>query len=446
MTPDEATTVRERVDAELSAADDELRKQQQKLARLRGQYRQHQIFDRRAAQEGLEAHVEAMKLLMERRDATNVTVEGARVALEGTNANLAKAVWLTRRRRTLKRAVKPQRDALAAKLRELEAIDEDMQARRAALEAATRELAAYDAFDAASAPRRIAKLEAAVEVQRQVTAEVRGRHERLHARIDPLLEERADHLKEIARLQSELGTQQRKQSRIEQQMRDAEEFKRELDAASSPYERRMIHERCDAALGDGSPGAVRHRLRSELRDATRSAERINPRLAKARRDLAKLDDRIGEVTQRQTRVITRLVIDGNNLCYDNTTPQGNPFIGLAALKQTTQALMGRYEIVVVFDASILPLLHKKSAEELKHRLPECTVHIVPTRTKADETVLRLANDDPNTYVLSNDRYADYPDMSAVHEGRLIRHEVVDRRVIVNELDVDRPYLAIRSTA
>jgi hypothetical protein len=100
-----------------------------------------------------------------------------------------------------------------------------------------------------------------------------------------------------------------------------------------------------------------------------------------------------------------------------------------------KALAGRYEMIVVFDASIRPILKMSEGEIAREVGDAATVHVVPTRTKADETVLAVAKGD-HAYVVSNDRFVDFQEKVPVREGRIIRHEIVDGRVLIHDLDVD----------
>ncbi|MCS7167106.1 MAG: hypothetical protein RMI91_07990 [Gemmatales bacterium] len=65
-----------------------------------------------------------------------------------------------------------------------------------------------------------------------------------------------------------------------------------------------------------------------------------------------------------------------------------------------------------------------------------TVHVVPSRQSADETILRIAERKPQCYVLSNDRFAEYPDSRIVREDRLTRHTILDGCMIIEDLDIE----------
>ena len=75
----------------------------------------------------------------------------------------------------------------------------------------------------------------------------------------------------------------------------------------------------------------------------------------------------------------------------------------------------------------------------QHFDQEVKVHIVATRNKADKTILELAENSKVTYVVSNDRYSEFSEKKAVVEERIIRHEIVDGRIFIHDLDVNIKY-------
>lgn len=91
----------------------------------------------------------------------------------------------------------------------------------------------------------------------------------------------------------------------------------------------------------------------------------------------------------------------------------------------------------------MAILQKASDRDIQKCFPEFVeVHVVGTKEKADQTVLALASD-TTVFVVSNDRYVDYPDQPAVIEQRVIRHEITREKVFIHELGVDRSYAAER---
>lgn len=203
--------------------------------------------------------------------------------------------------------------------------------------------------------------------------------------------------------------------RVEREIGLAMDFDRRLNCAPNSYERRMVHDECSATFNEGSPARVVSARRRE-------AESLG-------RTVGKLDERVQSIVDRATRVVKTLVIDGNNLCYQYQT-----FIGLSALMAVGQKLSRDYPVVIVFDAAIRQQLQMRDQDIALKFGDVIKVHVVASKQKADETLLDAARD-PDTYVISNDRFRDFPDKAAVREQRLIRHEILNGIVFVHDLSV-----------
>ncbi len=196
----------------------------------------------------------------------------------------------------------------------------------------------------------------------------------------------------------------------------AEAFDSALSNASSSYERAKIHEQCDSELGDSKPGNVLRQSRGALRSVDDK--------------LRKLQARVDGLIRFATLDIRHIVIDGNNLCYE-----GKRFLRLAALEALVPILVRKYKVTLIFDASIRRKL-ELSGKDIEARFPRAErVHIVASKRTADETVLAAAGDDPHTFVLSNDRFVDYPEKMAVKEDRVLRHEIVSQAAYIHELRI-----------
>lgn len=196
----------------------------------------------------------------------------------------------------------------------------------------------------------------------------------------------------------------------------AEYFEDVLRKAANSAERRIAHVQCEDELGDSKPGKVLNRSRGELRTVEAS--------------IHKLERRLKDMIEKAKRRISHVVIDGNNLCYE-----GRAFIGLMAIEALVPQLSERFEVSIVFDASIRRRLQTNDQGIAKHFPSAKRVHIVASKQQADETVLALADGDPTTYILSNDRFADFPERDAVFQGRMIRHEIVAGAVHVHDLSI-----------
>lgn len=193
-----------------------------------------------------------------------------------------------------------------------------------------------------------------------------------------------------------------------------------LSSAANSYERAQIHGECERALGKGRPGAVMAQLRKELRQIDH--------------DYSKLLRRAQDVALRAGRSISTIIIDGNNLCYEDGS-----FIGLSAIEAVLPLLAAKYKVVAVFDSAIRRILQFGDSEIKQQLKKHSGVHVVASKEVADETVLELASSDETSFVISNDRYSDYPDKDAVRRGRILRHEIVDGRVFVHDLQISAAF-------
>ncbi len=239
-------------------------------------------------------------------------------------------------------------------------------------------------------------------------------------RIEPLLENlryRSNDLDEVMREPlKNLRKQEAERAKIMSRIARAEAFDSSLSNASSSYERAKIHSQCDSELGDSKPGNVLRQSRGALRS-------INDHIRK-------LQARVDSLIRFATWDIRHIVIDGNNLCYE-----GSRFLRLAALEVLVPILVRRYKVTLIFDASIRRKL-EMSSQDIEARFPQAErVHIVASKRMADETVLAAAGDDPHTFVLSNDRFVDYPEKLADKEDRVLRHEIVSQTAYIHELRI-----------
>jgi hypothetical protein len=203
---------------------------------------------------------------------------------------------------------------------------------------------------------------------------------------------------------------------LQQDIAEAEALERKLNRASNSYEKAMVHQECERRFGAGSPSAV-------VRQTT-------TRIATANRDSSKLERRLRDISRRGSLDIRSVVVDGSNLCYE-----GDRLIGLFALRALCARLAGEVNITVVFDNSIRVRLGLPNDRVLRSQLPGIKVHVMASKRGADETILDLA-DEPTSFVVSNDNYSDFRDKAAVRDSRIIRHEIVNDRVLVRDLRID----------
>ena len=226
--------------------------------------------------------------------------------------------------------------------------------------------------------------------------------ERIEEKIRP-------HSQELERLESELET-------FNSDIAKADRLDRDLTAAENSYERAMIHQECEKKFGSGSPRHV-----------------INDRRGKVRRlenNIPKLERRIRDELKKLDRTISHLVIDGNNACYE-----GQSFIGLRGISALLEALGDRFKVTVVFDATIRAMLQSDNQGIEKVLSPKAATHVAPTKTAADEYLMKLAGKDQSVFILSKDRFAEYHDYDVVKSRRVLRFLIADGKLMANELDI-----------
>lgn len=260
----------------------------------------------------------------------------------------------------------------------------------------------YDAFDLKEAKARKSKLlKSAGAAQKEIDA-LRPEYERIQVVLELLA--------------PDLHASEEREAALLQKRVKVKSLQDDLNSPN-PRDRALVHEESERLFGDPSPSRVARKLGDELRAVER--------------DLVKQRRRAESLVRRAMLKISLLVVDGSNLCYQN-----GRFCGLAPLRAALPAFAQTFSVCIVFDASTHSRLGKPMHTMASELPPSAKLHIVAD--KADETVLDLANV-ANAYVLSNDRFADFPDKAAVREKRLIQHEIVGGRVLIHDLYVDVPF-------
>jgi len=267
-------------------------------------------------------------------------------------------------------------------------------------------IAQHSAFDADARRKALRKIENQLATELPRRKRILARKQAVDKALQPVLEQMQQY-------------EQVKQ-RAESDKARAAALDRAISNAGNSYEKAMIHKQCESEFGIGRPARVIERCDREI-------DRIN-------RDYEKAYRRAAEVGQKASRTIDSIIIDGNNLCYDS-----KKFIGLGALKSAISFLRSDYSVTVVFDAAIRGMLQADDQAIGRALGDDVTVHIVSTGSKADETILNLAGTDKTAYILSNDRFGEYNDKSAVREKRILRHEIVNGRVFVHDLNFEGTY-------
>jgi len=217
-------------------------------------------------------------------------------------------------------------------------------------------------------------------------------------------------------LMQEMQNLESRKRKAESDIKAAQNFNQQISSAGNTYDRAMIHEQCERSFGDGSPRRIIGERQKEIRQLER--------------DYDKAKRRVEDIARIASRKVDTLVVDGNNLCYESGS-----FIGLAAIDALLPLVSRICLVIIVFDSAIRRLLNTDDFG-LQERLgSHAKVHIVASRRFADETVLDLACANEQTYVLSNDRFGDFNEKSAVKDGRIIRHEIVNGNIFVHDLQL-----------
>jgi hypothetical protein len=271
----------------------------------------------------------------------------------------------------------------------------------------TEEIEKYKSFDFDAKCKDRLILENQLSQQEKEIERVAGRKQQVDAALAPIVKQIRD--------------AEQKKSEAASAMLQAQRLDKELSNADNSYERAMAHQKCEEKFGTGSPKKVISQKESEIR-------RID-------RDLEKLQKRAKIVADKAARNIKKLILDGNNLCY-----QGDMFIGLAALKSLVPILANDYEVVLVFDASIRRAIGSGDSDIRDILGGDIQVHVVATSVKADETVLDLAGSDKATFIVSNDRFAEFGEKPALRDQRVIRHEIVSGQVLIHDLSVSEAFI------
>lgn len=315
--------------------------------------------------------------------------------------------WLSSERSNNKKQLERQKQLLAYQESEKHNLRREFQAKQDYHNKKQVELNRYKNFDPLAA-------EAKASALRIESLHLTGEKNDVLSLMEELHNQLVEPLAELEQCQNE---RQVLQTRLQR----AEWHERKLNEASNSYERKLVHEKCEKELGDAKPAKVIRRIKSEI-------ESIN-------RTMDKLDKRLRAISRRGTRYIKSLVIDGKNLCH-----MQSKFIGLQALKAVAKRLSEQYSLTIVFDATIRSDL-KMDDQSIRASFDNTvTVHVVATKVKADETILDTAAD-PGVYVISNDRFRDYPEKDVVRNKRLIRFEILNGRVLIHDLNVNEVFAA-----
>jgi hypothetical protein len=197
----------------------------------------------------------------------------------------------------------------------------------------------------------------------------------------------------------------------------AAKFEHRFKTAPDASSRRTVQQQCFNLFGV---------------DDTNKAARIKAaQVESLQRNLAKVETRIAELQKRESRGITRLVIDGTNLCYRGRNPN-RKFIGVVALTHLVPALQQLWpgvEIIICFDPGTLKNSAKLWPDGEKHFHHSVQIHEIAQGNKADESIIELASGETE-YVISNDTFRDFQNRPPVKEGRVFKADITTNDILV----------------
>jgi hypothetical protein len=212
---------------------------------------------------------------------------------------------------------------------------------------------------------------------------------------------------------------------IESDIAIAGTLQRDLAAAQTGRERARIHQDCEVRFGLGN------------RSPSNVLKKASSKHQKLQRDSEKLERRLEDIVRVLDKQITKLILDGNNLCFAATRNGQDRFVGIEPLKALVSRLSETYTVELLFDPSIR-MRTKMKGSELIALFPSVRVHIM-RRDPADPAVLAAAEFDEQAYVISNDGYAEFPEKDPVKNKRIFKHIIHPRSIQIPALDLNIPY-------
>ncbi|WP_430292949.1 NYN domain-containing protein [Pseudomonas sp. B1-22] len=241
----------------------------------------------------------------------------------------------------------------------------------------------------------------------------------LEEQLGPLRAKEAEINDLIGAQVSSLRELEARRSNLLSVIRTAEGFESALARAANSYERMEIHRKCETALGNGKPGVVISQSKGELRGVEANIEKLKRAIELA--------------VSRASAEIKALVLDGNNLC--NT--QDGEFIGLRGLLAVVPLMLKKFRVTLIFDPGIRTKL-KTTAAQLQALFPGAEVHVMKSKVAADETILNAAQFDTLTYIVSRDRFKDFPHLNAVKQQRVVGFTVLNNTISIESLNIHAP--------
>lgn len=393
--------------------DDDIRRLQGHETALRAQCAQHYAqlawykgFDPEAAiqrRDALVAAIDARSHVISELIARSKALAAEfSIADEQGSFKLNPLTWLSSERAVARRKADALATRVVAMQREIDAVTALHKEDTQAVQALHQDIATYGRFDSVRTREAIVHAEAELATLVPELQQLQARKRSLDAAI-------AAPLRELRAKQAERGT-------LQNDMRLADQFKAQLDRAHTGYDKAMAHQACERKFNDGSPGSVKNALRR--------------RLAPLERTINKLEKQIADELRRAQLDVRALIIDGSNIANDAS----DTFIGLAALEALLPVLARGRQVVVNFDPGF-PRMVRLTRREIQQQLPQAKVYFVPRGSKADPFLIQFADDNPHTYVISNDRYADFAYRETIGAGRVLKHAILNGYATIPDLRI-----------
>lgn len=221
----------------------------------------------------------------------------------------------------------------------------------------------------------------------------------------------------LNRPKSEYKRLQSEKTKLEHDIKFAENIDKELSLARNRRERFLLHQKCGSKFEYESPSKVINDRRN--------------RISSIERNIIKLKKRIETEERIANRKINHIILDGNNLCFDR-----GEFINTKALSKLLSSLPNDLEKTVVFDSSIKRRTGKSDREIETSLSKYAQTYIAPAKTEADDYIIKIAEKDKNSYIISNDKYSDFFDTSPVIEKRVIPFMIIRNNIIVKDMNID----------
>lgn len=205
---------------------------------------------------------------------------------------------------------------------------------------------------------------------------------------------------------------------LNNQLAQAEKYDKMLSNEKEPSVRRDHHKTFEELFGTGNPREI---IRDRKIKIKKTEEKIN-------RIISKVHTKY-KINERKKEVLSNckfLIIDGNNFCYK----------GIDHLIPFTNFLIQKYEVLIMFDKSILKHT-RRNFDQIKSSFPkDVEIKIQTSDYEADQSIISYAENRKDIYIISNDKFRDYKNEEAVANNRLIGHEIFDSKILIHDLDIN----------